>query len=237
MVGRIHFGSNSSPDQDIKCTFITTENFFPLLGCPCQVLFSPGQSCLPLAFIKHPTSVMEWGCFAASGPDRLHVVEGMESTIKYCDVLEKVEPSSVRDLFHGPWLYQQDNVSCNAANKVKKRMEDSDMMSLSLLAQSPDLNSIENLWCNIGQLIAKDKPTTTRSLIELTIQSWFRVVSPESLSDLVAGMPKPCLAVIDNKSCQQNIRMHLITSWTFFRATTLISKSYVQKISKNHCNF
>jgi len=57
------------------------------------------------------------------------------------------------------------------------------------------------------------------------------VVSPELLSDLVASMPKRCRAVIDNKGCQQNIRMHLITPMTLFRATILISKSYVQKIS------
>jgi len=30
------------------------------------------------------------GCFAAGGPDRLHVVEGMMSATKYCYVLEKV---------------------------------------------------------------------------------------------------------------------------------------------------
>jgi len=123
MVGRIHFGSNSSPGQDIKCTFITTKNFLPLLGCPCQVLFSPEQSCLPLTFIKHLTSIMVWGCLAASGSDGLHVVEGMMSATKHCDVLEKVMLPSVRDL-----------------------------------------DPIENLWCKIGQLIAKSKQTTKRKL-------------------------------------------------------------------------
>jgi len=34
---------------------------------------------------------MVWGCFAASGPlGRLHVVQGMMSATKYCNVLEKV---------------------------------------------------------------------------------------------------------------------------------------------------
>jgi len=75
---------------------------------------------------------MVWGSFAASGPDRLHVVEGMMSATKYCYVLEKVMLPSVKDLF-----------------------------------------------------------------------------------------------VIDNKGCQQNIRMHLITPMALFRAAILISKSYI----------
>jgi len=78
---------------------------------------------------------------------------------------------SVRNLFPGPWLYQQDNALCNAAKKVKKWREDRDVRSLCWPAQSPDLNPIGNSYCNIGQLIAKDVPTTKRRLIELIIQS------------------------------------------------------------------
>jgi len=38
---------------------------------------------------------------------------------------------SVRDLFPGPWVDQQNNTPCNAAKKVKKRMEECDVRSLS----------------------------------------------------------------------------------------------------------
>jgi len=142
---------------------------------------------------------MVWGCFAASGPDRLHVVEGMMSATKYCYVLKKVMLPSVKDLFHRSWLYQQDNALCNTTKKVKKWRGDRNMRSPSWPAQSPVLNQNENLWCQIGQLIAKDKPTTKRKLIELIIHScMFQVASPELLSDLVASMPKRCRAVIDN---------------------------------------
>jgi len=67
-----------------------------------------------------------------------------------------------------------DNALCNTAKKVKKWREDHDMRYLSWPAQSPDLNPIQNSWCKIGQMIAKDKPTTKRRLIELIIQSWFQ---------------------------------------------------------------
>jgi len=64
----------------------------------------PGKEFDPkciLPTIKYSTSVTVLGCFAASGPDELHVVESMMSATKYCDVLEKVMLPSVRDLFHG----------------------------------------------------------------------------------------------------------------------------------------
>ena len=116
-----------------------------------------------------------WGCFAASSPGRLHIVEGMMNASKYCDVVEKVcchaagKSRAARDLFPGPWLYQQDNAPCHTAKKVAKWMEDHGVNTLCWPTQSPDLNPIENLWFKIGQLIAKDKPTT-KKLIELIIK-------------------------------------------------------------------
>jgi len=50
--------------------------------------------------------------------------------------------SPARDLFHGPWLYQQDNAPCHRA-KVKKWMEDHDVRSPSWPTQSLDLNPID----------------------------------------------------------------------------------------------
>lgn len=162
----------------------------------------PGEEFLPectLPTIKHPTPVMIWGCFAASGPGRLHVCEGMMNAKKYIEVLEKVMMPSGNELFPGRWTFQQDNAPCHTARTVKKWMTDHQLELLPWPAQSPDLNPIENLWMHIGTLVAKDKPTTKRQLIELIIQSWFRVVKPELLTTLVESMPRRIEAVIKNK--------------------------------------
>lgn len=162
----------------------------------------PGEEYLPqciLPTIKHPTSVMVWGCFAASGPGRLHVIEGTMNAKKYIDVLHGTMLPSGQQLFPGRWTFQQDNAPCHTAKVVKKWMADNQLELLPWPAQSPDLNPIENLWHRIGQIVAKDKPTTKRRLIELIIQAWFRVVATESLASLVESMPRRIDAVLRNK--------------------------------------
>ena len=48
-------------------------------------------------------------------------------------------------------------------------IENHGVRSLSWPAHSPDLNPIENLWCETGQLIAKDKPTKKVSRAPYTV--------------------------------------------------------------------
>ena len=66
-------------------------------------------------------------------------------------------------------------------------------------AQSPDLNLIENLWHGINVIIAKNKTSNKRELIENIIQVWHHIVTPEELGNLVQSMPIRCKAVIQNK--------------------------------------
>jgi hypothetical protein len=48
-------------------------------------------------------------------------------------------------------------------------------------------------------IIAKDKPTTKRRLIELIIQAWHRIITPETLQKLVKSIPRRIEADIKNK--------------------------------------
>ena len=123
-------------------------------------------------------------------------------------------------------------------------IENHGVRSLSWPAHSPDLNPIENLWCETGQLIAKDKPTNKKS---------------ESRSLYIAGSewdPRFCslnwlLACQDIFSLwltrvgQPNSKVQPLTPTGLFRATDLILKSCVQKknkedmlqfFSKKRCN-
>ena len=70
---------------------------------------------------------------------------------------------------------------------------------MNLPAQSPDLNPIENLWHRINTIIAKNKPSKKRKLIENIIQAWHNIVTPEELRNLAQSMPIRCKAVIQNK--------------------------------------
>ena len=48
-------------------------------------VFSP-QCILPT--IKHPTSVMIWGCMTSHGIGRLHTCDGVMNATKYADALK-----------------------------------------------------------------------------------------------------------------------------------------------------
>lgn len=151
-----------------------------------------------LPTIKHPVGVMVWGCFAASGAGRLHIVNGTMNAIKYCGVLENSMLKSAEDLFEGPWVFQQDNAPCHTARIVKEWMGTHNVSNLKWPAVSPDLNPIENLWSKMGTLVSKHKPRNKIALIEVIIKSWFRIISPDLLQRLVSSMPTRCQAVINS---------------------------------------
>ncbi|KAF7669235.1 hypothetical protein LDENG_00220820 [Lucifuga dentata] len=53
---------------------------------------------------------MAWGCFAASGPGQLAIIEGNMNSALYQKILRKNVRSSVSDLKLKPnWVMQQDN--------------------------------------------------------------------------------------------------------------------------------
>ena len=75
--------------------------------------FSP-QCILPA--IKHPTSVMIWGCMKSNGIRRLHICEEMMNAIVYAAVLQTKLLASAQSLFpdeHRYWIFQDDNASCH----------------------------------------------------------------------------------------------------------------------------
>ena len=61
--------------------------------------------------VKHGGgSVMVWGCFAASGPGHLAVIDGTMNSAVYQKILkENVRPSVPALKLKGSWVVQQDN--------------------------------------------------------------------------------------------------------------------------------
>ena len=64
---------------------------------------------------------------------------------------------------------------------------------------SPDINPIENLWARLKKLVALERVSNRRELIEAIVDAWFHVIAPEHLEQLVDSMPKRCEAVIKAK--------------------------------------
>ena len=64
---------------------------------------------------------------------------------------------------------------------------------------SPDLNSIENLWTVLKDKVSEKQPTNTKELKEAIKAVWVLELSDEYCQSLVESMPKRLEAVIKAK--------------------------------------
>lgn len=165
----------------------------------------PGEDYLPectTATMKHPLSIMVWGCMSRDHVGRLQVLEGTVNADKYIkDVLQTKVLTSAGDIFGdgASFVFQQDGAPCHTAKKCLAWFRQNKVELLEWPGNSPDLNPIENLWARLKKAVAAKRASNKRELIEAVISSWYHIISPADLHQLVDSMPRRCQAVIKAK--------------------------------------
>ena len=95
-----------------------------------------------ISTVKHGGgSIMVWGCFTASGPGQLAIIDGKTNSQVYQDILQENVRLSVRQLkLNRSWVKQRDNDPKHRSKSTTEWLHQKKMR-----LKSPDLNP--NLRC------------------------------------------------------------------------------------------
>ncbi len=150
--------------------------------------------------VKHGGgSVMVWGCFAASGPGWLAIIDGTMNSALYQKILKENVWPSVCDLkLKRTWVMQQDNDPKHTSKSISERLKKNKIKVLEWPNQSPDLNLIEMLWHDLKQSIHARKPSNVAELKQFYKEEWAKI-PPQRCERLIASYRKCLIAVVAAK--------------------------------------
>ncbi len=152
-------------------------------------------------------SVMVWGCFAASGPGRLAVINGTMNSAVYQKILKDNVWPSVRDLkLKRTWVLQQDNDPKHTSKSTSEWLKKNKMKtepSQNEPSQSPDLNFIEMLWHELKKVVHARKPSNVAELQQFCQDEWAKI-PPQHCNRLIASYRKCLIAVVAAKGGPTN---------------------------------
>ena len=167
-----------------------------------RVWRSPGeaynQDCIQSTVKFGGGSVMFWGCFGWHGVGPLVVVEGNMNSDDYVNILAN---SFIPWVSNYPGsIFQQDGASCHTSSYSVWWMSTHNVPILDWVAQSPDLNPIENLWNYLDYQVRKRKPLpkSKQELIDVVKEEW-KKISLETLHHLILSLSNRIKAVIKAK--------------------------------------
>ena len=149
--------------------------------------------------VKHPASLMVWGCFSFHGTGALVFLERnvKMNQNNYLELLADHLPESF-DKCKGDF-FMQDGAPCHTAKQVKDWLRDCEVGFFEdWPGNSPDLNPIENLWMSIKRQL-RNRDTSSLPKLRLAIQDIWDHFSPQELQNLASSVPRRLQQVIARK--------------------------------------
>jgi len=136
--------------EDWRSVMWSDESSFHQFGITKQFVRRPTGARYNERFIiptvKHPESIMLWGCFSGTGRGTLEFLSKGErmTSARYIEILQN-RLLLVMNL-HGCTTFMQDGAPCHTAKATMKWFRDNSVPVLSWPGNSPDINPIENMW-------------------------------------------------------------------------------------------
>ena len=148
--------------------------------------------------MKHGSgSITLWGCFSAAGTGHLVRVERIiMKKEQYAKILqENLKQSAVKLGLGRRFVFQHDNHTKHTSLLVKNYLRKAKVNVFDWPAQSPDLNVIENLWCELKTQVHTRRPSNLQELEQLAKEEWTKIPQ-ETCLKLIANYSKRLLGVI-----------------------------------------
>ena len=180
-----------------ESTFLQYASYKPFVRRPSGS--SPFDTRYIQATVKHPPSVMVWGCFSSQGRGGLYFLPtGQTMNAKrYIDILESHLLTFMK--IQGCTTFQQDSAPCHKAKVAMTWFEKKKVKVLQWPGNYPDLNPIENLWTIVKQKVSKMNPSSLDELKTVIKNVWCKEIDQNMCKNLLDSMPNRILHVIKNK--------------------------------------
>lgn len=146
--------------------------------------------------------IIVWGCMTSEGVGFCCKADSTIDQHLYREILEEELLQTIEwyQMDESKVIFQQDNASLHMAKSVQEWMSTRQFQTMIWPAQSPDLNPIEHLWCELKRRLNRfDSPPNGILQLWERVQEVWNSIPPSVCLNLIESMPRRIRAVLRAK--------------------------------------
>ena len=148
--------------------------------------------------VAHSPSIHVWGGITRYGKTPLVNIEGTLNAAGYQSILNGTMLPTARQLFgRGAWWFQQDGAPVHTAKSTQQWLTKKKLKFIPKAdwpANSPDANSIENLWAILDDKVRARRPRSVDALWRLVQEEW-NAIPLSTIENLIDSQPARLAAI------------------------------------------